>query len=114
MINDKLAQTLWPGLDPVGRRFKVAGQFFEVVGLYAEPSSLFGDSETPMVTIPHSTFTKVADYWKGWMMFAVIPEPELTVAEAQDRVTAALRSSRALKPGRTGAFRRARRPRARA
>ncbi len=104
VINDKLAQTLWPGLDPVGRRFKVAGQFFEVVGLYAEPSSLFGDSETPMVTIPHSTFTKVADYWKGWMMFAVIPEPELTVAEAQDRVTAALRSSRALKPGQDNNF----------
>ncbi len=104
VINDKLAQSLWPGLEPVGRRFKVFGQFFEVVGLYAEPSSLFGDNETPMVTIPHSTFTKVADYWKGWMMFAVIPEPELTVAEAQDRVTAALRSSRSLKPAQENNF----------
>ncbi len=104
VINDKLAQSLWPGLDPIGRRFKVFGQHFEVVGLYAEPSSLFGDNETPMVTIPHSTFTKVADYWKGWMMFAVIPEPELTVAEAQDRVTAALRASRGLKPAQENNF----------
>jgi putative ABC transport system permease protein len=104
VINDKLAQSLWPGLDPIGRRFKVFGQHFEVVGLYAEPSSLFGDNETPMVTIPHSTFTKVADYWKGWMMFAVIPEPDLTVAEAQDRVTAALRAARGLKPAQENNF----------
>jgi putative ABC transport system permease protein len=49
--------------------------------------------------MPHSTFTKVADYWKGWLMLAVTPKDEYTVAEAQDQVTAALRVHRGLRPG---------------
>jgi putative ABC transport system permease protein len=104
VINDRLAEQLFPGLDPIGKRIKVFGQPFDVVGLYSEPKSLFGDSESPMVNIPHSTFTKVADYWKGWMMFAVIPDQEVTVGEAQDRVTAALRGYRSLKPSQDNNF----------
>lgn len=98
VINDHLGEQLFAGRDPIGRRIKVFGEPFDVIGVYSEPSSLFGDNKSPTVFIPHSTFTKVADYWKGWLMFAVMPEPELTVAEAQDRVTAALRAYRGLKP----------------
>jgi putative ABC transport system permease protein len=104
VINDRLARDLFPGLDPIGKRLKIFGEPFDVVGLYSEPKSLFGDSESPYVAIPHSTFIKVADYWKGWMMFSVIPEPELTVAEAQDRVTAAIRGYRGLKPAQENNF----------
>lgn len=98
VINDHLGEQLFAGRDPIGRRIKVFGEPFDVIGVYSEPSSLFGDNKSPTVFIPHSTFIKVADYWKGWLMFAVMPEPELTVAEAQDRVTAALRAYRGLKP----------------
>ncbi len=104
VINDRLAQDLFPGLDPIGRRLKAYGEPFEVIGLYSEPKSLFGDSDSPYIGIPHSTFTKVADYWKGWMQFSVIPDPDLSVAEAQDRVTAALRSFRGLKPAQENNF----------
>jgi len=104
VINGKLAESLFPGLDPIGKRIKIFGQPFEVIGLYVEPKSLFGDSDTPMANIPHSTFTKVADFWKGWMMFAVTPKPEITVGEAQDQVTAALRTERGLKPGQDNNF----------
>jgi putative ABC transport system permease protein len=104
VINDKLADQLFPGLDPIGRRIKVFGQPFEVVGLYSEPKSLFGGSDDPLVNIPHSTFAKTADYWKGWMHFSVIPDSATSVADAQDRVTAALRSSRALKPAQDNNF----------
>ncbi|MGH7531669.1 MAG: ABC transporter permease, partial [Gemmatimonadales bacterium] len=42
VINDKLAQTVFPNLDPVGRSLKLFGQPFEVIGVYSEPASLFG------------------------------------------------------------------------
>jgi putative ABC transport system permease protein len=99
VINDKLAQSLFPGLDPVGKRIKIYGQPFEVVGLHAEAASLFSDADEPRLAIPHTTFRKVADYWAGWMEIAVVPTESATVAEAQDQVTAALRSRRGLRPG---------------
>ncbi|HKV74305.1 MAG TPA: ABC transporter permease [Gemmatimonadales bacterium] len=104
VINQKLAEELYPGLDPIGKRIKVYGQPFEVVGLYVEPKSLFGDEDSPTVTIPHSTFTKVADYWKGWMDIAVSPTEAATVGEAQDEVISAMRAYRGLKPGQENNF----------
>ncbi len=104
IINDKLASQLFPGLDPLGRRIKLFGAPFEVIGIYTEPKSLFGNNDDPLVIIPHSTFAKVADYWKGWMQFSIVPDSATTVAEAQDRVTAALRVSRGLKPAQANNF----------
>ena len=104
VINEKAATSLFPGLDPIGKRIKVNGMPFSVVGLYVEPSSLFGESSSPMVMMPHTTFTKVADYWKGWLGIVVMPTDSATVAQAQDDVIAALRAKRGLKPAQDNNF----------
>jgi putative ABC transport system permease protein len=104
VINDKLAESLFPGLDPIGKKIKIYGQPFEVVGLHAEAASLFSDASDPRLAIPHTTFTKVADYWHGWMQIAVMPIESATVSDAQDQVTAALRTSRGLHPGQENNF----------
>jgi putative ABC transport system permease protein len=98
VINDKLAETFFPGLDPVGKRIKIYGVPFEVVGMHAEAASLFSDADEPRLAIPHTTFRKVTEYWPGWMEIAVIPTESATIVEAQDQVTAALRTSRGLRP----------------
>ncbi len=98
IINDKLAETLFPGLDPIGRRIKIFGQPFEVLGLHVEAASLFGGGGESRLAMPHTTFTKVAEYWKGWMDLVVMPTEEATVLEAQDQVISAMRSTRGLKP----------------
>ena len=104
VINDKLAESLFPGLDPIGKKIKIYGQPFEVVGLHAEAASLFSDASDPRLAIPHTTFTKVADYWHGWLQIAVVPTEAATVYEAQDQVTAALRTHRGLHPGQDNNF----------
>lgn len=104
VINAKLAESLFPGLDPLGKRIKIYGQYFTVLGVHVEASSLFGGGEDPALVIPHTTFTKVADYWKGWMQIVVLPTDAATVAEAQDQVTAALRVRRGLKPAEANNF----------
>ncbi len=88
IINDKLAESLFPGLDPIGKRIKAFGQPFQVIGLHVAASSLFGGGSNPRTAIPHSTFQKVARYRKGWMDFSVMPVESATVAEAQDQVIA--------------------------
>ncbi|MEO8199205.1 MAG: ABC transporter permease [Gemmatimonadota bacterium] len=104
VINDKMAESLFPGLDPVGKVIRLFGEPFEVIGLHVEPASLFSNASSPRLAIPHTTFEKVADYWKGWMEIAVIPRDNATVAGAQDEVTTALRVARGLKPNQENNF----------
>jgi putative ABC transport system permease protein len=104
VINDKLAESLFPGLDPIGKQIKIFGVPFEVVGMHAEAASLFSNADEPRLAIPHTTFRKVTEYWPGWMEVAVIPTEDATVAEAQDQVTAALRSRRGLRPAEENNF----------
>jgi putative ABC transport system permease protein len=98
VINDKLAESLFPGIDPVGKTIRVFGEPFQVIGLHVEAASLFGGGDQVRLAIPHTTFEKVADYWKGWMDIAVLPVEGATTLEAQDEVIAALRARRGLKP----------------
>ena len=104
IINDKLAESLFPHRDAVGKRIKIFGQPFEVIALHAEAASLFSNADEPRLAIPHTTFTKVADYQKGWLEIAVLPTETATVQETQDQVTAALRVQRGLRPGQPDNF----------
>jgi putative ABC transport system permease protein len=104
VINDKLAETLFPGLDPIGKKIKIFGAEFTVIGLHVAAASLFGNAGEPRLAIPHTTFTKVADYWKGWMDLSVVPDDSTTVPVAIDRVTTALRGSRGLRPAQDNNF----------
>jgi putative ABC transport system permease protein len=104
IINDKLASELFPGLDPIGRRIRIFGDLFEVVGLHAEAANMFSNASSPRLAMPHTTFMKVADYWKGWMDIAVIPTETATVNEAMDQVIAAMRARRGLRPGQESNF----------
>jgi putative ABC transport system permease protein len=104
VINDKLAESLFPHRDAIGKRIKIFGQPFEVIGMHAEAASLFSNADEPRLAIPHTTFTKVANYWKGWMEIAVLPTEAATVQATQDQVTAALRTSRGLRPGQPDNF----------
>lgn len=99
VVNDKLAEGLFPrGVDPVGKRIKVFGQPFTIVGVHVEAASLFGGGDEVRMAMPHTTFVKVADYWKGWMDFAVLPTASATSLEAQEEVISAMRARRGLKP----------------
>jgi putative ABC transport system permease protein len=104
VINEKTATSLFPGLDPIGKRIKVFGMPFTVVGMYTEAQSLFGGSSSPLVMIPHTTFVKVADWFKGWLSIVVMPTDSATVTQAQDEVIAALRTKRGLKPAQENNF----------
>jgi putative ABC transport system permease protein len=104
VINDKLAESLFPRRDPVGKRIKIFGQPFQVIGMHAEAASLFSNADEPRLAIPHTAFTKVTDYQKGWMEVAVLPAEAATVQQAQEQVTTALRTSRGLRPGQPDNF----------
>ncbi len=104
VINEPMAEAFFSGVDPVGKVIKVFGVPFTVIGVWVQADVMFGNNDRPRLAIPHTTFTKVADYWKGWMEFSVIPTETATVQEAQDQVVAALRAKRGLKPNEDNTF----------
>jgi putative ABC transport system permease protein len=104
VINDKLAESLFPGRDPIGKTIKIFGEPFQVLGVHAEAASLFSNADEPRLAIPHTVFTKVADFERGWMEVAVVPTDGATIFEAQDEVTAAMRTKRGLKPAEANNF----------
>lgn len=104
VVNQKLAERLFGDRDPIGRRIKIAGLPYEVIGVYNPPTGLFGEGDSPEALIPYGTLVKHVPYWEGWMDYFVAPAPGVTVQDAIDDVTVALRVLRGLRPGEKNNF----------
>ena len=88
VINRKLEDQLFRGRDPIGQTIHIAGSPFVIIGVYAQPPSLFSGAAPPFVGIPHGAFVKSVPYFKGWMRLAVAPSPGYTQQESMDEVVA--------------------------
>ena len=104
VVNPKLVSLFFGGEDPIGKRIRVEGIPFEILGVYADPSSMIGSAGPPALWMPHRVFTKTVDYWKGWMAILVVPKPTASVLEVQEQIIASLRASRGLKPSDPNTF----------
>jgi putative ABC transport system permease protein len=99
VITEKMADQLFDQIDPVGKVIKLNGFPFEVIGVYTPPPNLFGDGEGPRAIIANGALNKYIKPQRGWLRVAVSPVDSVTVADAIDEVTIALRTMRGLRPG---------------
>ena len=104
VVNEKVADQLFANRDPVGRRVKIAGLPYNVIGVYHPPTGLFGEGDQNEVFIPYGTLIKNVPYWQGWMDFFVAPEDSVPLLDAIDDVTIALRAMRGLRPAEPNSF----------
>jgi putative ABC transport system permease protein len=104
VVNDKAVESLMPGVDPIGKVIKIFGLPFTIVGLYRDPSGVFGDDSSPKIVIPHGTLAKAGNGERGWMNIAVFPREDVPQDEVMDQVTVALRIDRGLRPAEESSF----------
>src|SRR6059036_2630708 len=104
VVNTKLAENLFGQRDPMARRIKISGVPYDVIGVYDPPPHLFGGDDRPQAMIPHGTFMKDLQYWRGWMDMFVVPQDSVSLERAMDDVTMALRTMRGLRPGQRNNF----------
>jgi putative ABC transport system permease protein len=104
VVSAKLADRLLGQRDPVGKTIRLGGQPYVVIGVYTPPPNLFGDGDGPRAVIPHGTLVKYLNPQWGWMDFTVRPVDSVTVQQAIDDVTIALRTIRGLRPGQENNF----------
>ncbi|WP_164010855.1 ABC transporter permease [Pyxidicoccus trucidator] len=97
VIGLDLADTLFPGLDPLGQTLRIQGRSFQVVGtLKRKGGFLGGGSQDNQVMMPLSVFRQlfgVRDY-----RVSIQARTSELVPRAQDEVTLLMRRRHALKP----------------
>ena len=59
VIGYAIAKKLYPFTDPIGKKIRVDGRVYEVIGVFDEKKSAFGGNFDNYVLIPASTFVKV-------------------------------------------------------
>jgi putative ABC transport system permease protein len=105
VVNKKLADELFGTLDPVGKRIKIGGEPYQVVGVFNPPPDVFGQGNQPQAIVPHATYVKYLRMFRRSIDdFMVAPVEGVTVAEAVEDVIASMRSIRKLRPGEENNF----------
>ena len=106
VVDEGMARRIFGHVEPLGERVQLAGRPVEVIGLYVPPENIFAPpgqeigAIIPFRMADHQyTIDKTNALW-----IVVKPRRGVTVAEAQDAVTVALRNMRHLRPGEPNTF----------
>jgi putative ABC transport system permease protein len=106
VLEQAAAARVFGRLDPLGQQVRVGGSSFRVIGIYERPANIFEPpgQETGGI-VPFAAARERFRYDETNSLFiAVKPRTGVTVAQAMDAVTIALRRSRNLRPGMPNSF----------
>ena len=100
VLRDAISDKVFGRLDPLGKLVRVGGRPARVIGIYVQPGNIFSPPGSEIGAIlPYRMLNQQfrIDKTNGqWI--PVKPKPGVTVADAQEEVTIALRSGRKLRP----------------
>jgi putative ABC transport system permease protein len=98
VINKRMSDEFFGHRDPLGQRIKIRGVPFRVIGIYQPPPDIFGQGNSPEATVPQGAFRKYVRTWRFGLNFFITPAEGVSVNDATEDVTAAMRSIRGLGP----------------
>ncbi|HTY06267.1 MAG TPA: ABC transporter permease [Gemmatimonadales bacterium] len=100
------ADKLFGRLDPIGRYVRIGGNSLQVVGLYQNPANIFQPPSQEIGAImPFQAARRFFRYDETNALWIIVkPVEHVTVTQAEDAVTLALRRSRGLGPGAPNSF----------
>ena len=98
VVNDKLVERLFNGIDPIGKVILLNKSPFQVIGIYKSAGD-FMSEPSPRAYVPFTAGRRYLNLWIDWIEFTVKPVPAATRDEAIDDVVATIRGLRGLRPG---------------
>jgi putative ABC transport system permease protein len=105
IIGEDIRTFLFPNASPIGKKVKVAGIDFTVLGLQEKLGSSFGRSNDNQVFIPSSAFTRLYGTRASLLLFARSrPEANLSMNDSLDITRASLRTRFKQRPDAPDAF----------
>ena len=110
ILNEKLAEKLFAGSDPLAKDVYIDDKRFTVIGIYHYTASPMGTptsaggGDNPKAIIPWETGRRQLNFWMRRNDLIVKPLRGVSVEEATDEVVAALRAERGLRPNQPNNF----------
>jgi len=104
LINDKMAERLFPFGDAVGKSVLINNSPYEIIGLYHYHPSFFFGGERALAILPIQTLLRHFEAREGDAQLIIKPRTGVGREEAIDDVTASLRGARGLRPSRESNF----------
>ncbi len=106
VLEQTAAERIFGRLDPMGQQVRVGGASFRVIGLYERPANIFEPpSQETGGIVPFEAAKQRLRYDETNSLFIPVkPRPGVTVEQAMDAVTLALRRARNLRPGMPNTF----------
>jgi len=103
VIGREVADKLYKNKDPLGKRIKIGGQSFRILGVMEERGQMFDFSMDNNVMIPYTVFLKVFGKHRSLEIQAKALSPEI-VNELKDELEALMRRARGLRVGQGNDF----------
>ncbi len=97
VIGSAVAENLFPGEDPLGKRLKIAGYPFTVVGVLEKQGDLFGMNQDQEIRIPIGVFFKLFGTRRSITIMVKVSDPTI-IDDAKEEIRGILRSVRRLEP----------------
>lgn len=104
VLSAPLAETLFGTLDPIGRRVRIRGVPFQVVGVFEQEENIFASLQENFAVLPYSSAIKHLDAWDGMLMVFAVPRAGVPQEQAIDEVITLLRSTRGVRPAEDNNF----------
>ena len=99
IIGTDIADQLFQGIDPIGKKIKIFGRKLDVIGVTKkEGESVFGDSKDDNVFITINYGRSVLDVKKIGSTILVMAKPGISNDQMKDELTGIMRSIRKLPP----------------
>ncbi len=100
VLQQRHARQVFGQLNPLEKQVQIGGRPVQVVGLYQEPENIFAPSGQEVGAIMPFEFTDHAYHIDktNALFISVKPKPGVSVTDAEDAVTVALREMRHLRP----------------
>ena len=98
VIGADVAETLFPGADPLGAQVRIGGRAFVVIGVQARQGTAGGTSLDRNVWVPLQAFERVFGAPGTLQVFARAPDPD-QIDRAEGRAITTMRARRRLEPG---------------
>ena len=98
VLGAELATKLFDTKNPIGKRIKIDGLKYRVVGVFEKQGEFFGQSRDNYAVVPIGTFRNVFGRHRG-LQIAVLTENPDNIEDMKEELRGILRKARKVKPG---------------